>query len=185
MKALFQMLAILLGLGLYAAAQNQYPQDQNPPQYPQNQYPPNQYPDNRAYPNQPNTRMSPDDQNKFNKEYEKWQESNAKHDQDDIDKHARNLENIMQRYNIPPDVSFASIATGNAGRYDVRQFQGRFSPDDQKRFDKAYEHWQESRRKHDGDDIRKDERKMQDLMARYNIPQDVPYDALASGGRGY
>ena len=185
MKGLFQIVIVLLALGLYAGAQNQYPQDQ----YPQNQYPQSQYPDNRGYDggyqNQWNTRMSPDDQQKFNHEYQKWQESNAKHDQDDIDKHARNMENIMSRYNIPPNVPFSAIAAGNAGRYDIHQYQGRFSPDDQKRFDKAYEHWQESRRKHDGDDIRKDERKMQDLMARYNIPQDVPYDALASGGRGY
>jgi hypothetical protein len=26
---------------------------------------------------------------------------------------------------------------------------------------------------------------MQDIMGRYNIPQNVPYDAIASQGQGY
>ena len=63
--------------------------------------------------------------------------------------------------------------------------QGRLSPDDQKKFDKAYEDWTEHRRKRDRDDIAKDEGKMLEIMARYNIPRDVPYDVLASGARGY
>ena len=132
-------------------------------------------------------RLSPDDQNKFNKEYQKWQESNAKNDRDDIDKHARNMEQIMQRYNIPPDTPFDSVATVSAygGHIDVRQYQGRLSPGDQKDFDKAYEHWQKDRARNDRDDIAKDEGKMQEIMARYNIPRSVPYDVLASGNRGY
>jgi len=31
----------------------------------------------------------------------------------------------------------------------------------------------------------KEEGKMQEIMARYNIPRDVPYDAVVSGGRAY
>ncbi len=101
-------------------------------------------------------RLSPDDQKDFNKEYGKWQEANAKNDRG-----------------------------GDARHYDVRQFQGRFSHEDQKKFDKAYEDWTEHRRKRDRDDIAKDEGKMLEIMARYNIPRDVPYDVLASGARGY
>ena len=190
MKIFLQLGTVILALGLYAVGQNQYPQDQYPrDQYPQNQNPQNQYPDNRGYdrgyPGQGQSRMSADDQNTFNREYQKWQESNARRDQDDIDKHARKMEDIMARYNIPPDTPFSTIATGYSGRYDVREYQGRFSAQDQKEFDKAYEHWQNARRGHDRDDIGKNERRMQDIMARYNIPQDVPYDRLASGGRGY
>ena len=143
--------------------------------------------DNRAYGDQWQGRMSADDQHKFNKEYTKWQEANAKNDRDDIDKHARNMEELMQRNGVPPNTPFAAIATTNgySPHYDVRQYQGRFSPDDQKKFDKAYEKWQSDRAKHDRDDYAKDEGKMQEVMARYNIPRDVPYDALASGNRGY
>jgi hypothetical protein len=143
--------------------------------------------DNRGYDHGYANQLQGDDQNKFNKEYTKWQESNAKNDRDDIDKHARNMEQIMQRNGIPPNTPFASIATANgyAPRYDVRQYQGRLSPDDQKRFDKAYEKWQRDRAKHDRDDIAKDQSKMDEILARYNIPRDVPYDVLVSGNRGY
>jgi hypothetical protein len=145
----------------------------------------NQY--NNQYASQWQGRLSSDDQNKFNKEYTKWQESNTKNDRDDIDKHARNMEQIMQRYNIPPNTPFADIAStsGYAPRIDVREYQGRFSPDDQKDYDKAYEHWQKDRAKNDRDDIYKDEGKMQQIMAKYNVPRNVPYDALVSGNRGY
>jgi len=141
----------------------------------------------RGYANQWQNRLSPDDQNKFNKEYTKWQEANARNDRDDIDKHARNMEEIMSRYNIPQDTPFNEVATvgGYTSHMDVRQYQGRLSPDDQKKFDKAYEKWQRDRAGHDRDDIAKDEGKMQEIMAKYNIPRDVPYDVLASGNRGY
>ena len=131
--------------------------------------------------------LSGDDQRKFNDEYRKWQESNAKNDRDDIDKHARKMEEIMQRYNIPPDTPFDEIATANgyAPRHNYRDFQGRFSPDDQKKFDKAYEHWLHERGENDRGGMAKEEGKMQEIMARYNIPRDVPYDVLASGSRGY
>jgi hypothetical protein len=143
--------------------------------------------DNNRYSSQWQGRLSPDDQNKFNKEYSKWQEANAKNDRDDIDKHARNMEQIMQRNNIPPDAPFDSIATVNGYNYhnDARQYQGRLSPDDQKKFDKAFEKWQSARARHDRDDVQKNEEKMQAIMARYNIPRDVPYQLLSSGSRGY
>ncbi len=143
--------------------------------------------DNRTTASQWQSVLSSDDQDKFNKEYTKWQEANAKNDRDDIDKHARNMEQIMSRYNIPPNTRFADIATvsGYSQRIDVREYQGRFSPDDQKDYDKAYENWQKDRAKGDRDDVYKDEGKMQQIMAKYNIPRGVPYDALASGNRGY
>ena len=139
--------------------------------------------DNRGYASQ----LPGDDQNKFNKEYAKWQQANAKNDRDDIDKHARNMEEIMQRNNIPQNTPFDAIATGSgyAPRESVRQYQGRFSPDDQKKFDKAYEKFQRDRAKHDRDDYAKDEQKLNEIMAKYNIPRDVPYDVLVSGNRGY
>ncbi len=155
---------------------------QNNPGYYNRSYDNRAY-DNRGYANQ----LSGDDQNKFNKEYTKWQEANAKNDRDDIDKHARNMEQIMQRDGIPPNTPFAAIATTNGygQHYDVRQYQGRFSPDDQKKFDKAYEKFQRDRAKHDRDDYAKDQERLNEIMAKYNIPRDVPYDVLVSGNRGY
>lgn len=173
MKRVLEVLAVLVALAIPTLAQSGYPDRDR------------DY--NRGYSGQWQGRMSPNDQKDFNKEYGKRQEANAKNDRDDIDKHARKMEEIMQRYNIPPDTPFDAIATSNAysHHYDVREFQGRLSPDDQKKFDKAYEHWLNDRRKGERDDIAKDEGKMQEIMARYNIPRDVPYDVLASGARGY
>jgi hypothetical protein len=143
--------------------------------------------DDRGYAGSWQGRMSPDDQHKFNEEYLKWQESSAKNDRDDIEKHARKMEDIMARYNIPANTPFDAVATSNgySRHYDVREFQGRLSPDDQNKFNKEYEHWLSDRRKGDRDDIAKHEGKMQEIMARYNIPRDVPYDVIASGGGRY
>jgi hypothetical protein len=173
MKRLFEIMAVLLALCFPLLAQSGYPT------YDRDR--------DRASAGPWQGRISPDDQKEFNKEYRKWQEANAKNDRSDIDKHARKMEEIMARYNVPPDTPFDALATSNgySSHYDARQFQGRFSPDDQKKFDKAYEHWLNDRRKRDRDDIAKDEGKMQEIMARYNIPRDVPYDVLASGARGY
>ncbi len=132
--------------------------------------------------------LSPGDQDKFNKEYAKWQDASSKGDQDDIDKHAREMHKIMERNNIPPDTPFDSVASANgysSRPYDYRQYQGKFTDDDQKKFDKAYEHWINDRQRNDRDDVAKDEGKMQEIMSRYNIPRDVPYEQLASGGPGY
>jgi len=172
MKNILQVLAVLVAIGIAPAAlgQSQYPD-----------------PDRDRAAGYAQQKLSPDDQREFNKEYSKWQESNARNDRDDIDKHARRMEDIMARYRIPPDTPFDTIATsgGYDRHYDARQYQGRFSPEDQRKFDKAYEHWLSHRQGHDRDDAARDENRMQEIMARYRIPRDVPYDQLASGGRGY
>ena len=56
---------------------------------------------------------------------------------------------------------------------------------DQKKFDHEYNEWLEERRENDRNAIAKHEGKMQEIMAKYNIPRDVPYEEIASGGRGY
>jgi|tagenome__1003787_1003787.scaffolds.fasta_scaffold20910940_1 hypothetical protein len=141
----------------------------------------------RAYAGQWQGRLSDDDQKEFNEQYGKWQKANSENDRHEIDEHARKMQDIMSRYRIPGDTPFDAIATstGDSHRYDIKQFQGRFSMDDQKHFDEAYEDWVEHRRKNDRGDVAKDEGKMLEIMARYNIPRDVPYDALASGARGH
>ena len=131
--------------------------------------------------------MSADDQNKFNKEYKEWLEESREGDRKGIAKHEGKMQEIMARYNIPPNTPFDAVATTNgySQHYDYRQFQGRLSPDDQNKFNKEYKEWLEERREGDRNGIAKHEGKMQELMSRYNIPRDVPYDLIASGGRAY
>jgi TRAP-type C4-dicarboxylate transport system substrate-binding protein len=125
-------------------------------------------------------RLSPDDQHEFDKAYDKWVSDSRKNDRDDIEKDVRRMQDIMARNNIAPSVPYDQIATP-VHNNDYRGYaQSRLSPDDQHEFDKAYEKWEKHVRKNDRDDIRKDERKMQDIMARNNIPRDVSYDQVAS-----
>lgn len=153
-------------------------------------YPSQAYP-NAAYPAANAQRLSPDDQKEFDKAYAKWVDSTRKNDQDDINESARKMQEIMARYNIPSTVQFAQVASGgNAAAYPnpayapVAQGQ-RLSSSDQHEFDEAYKKWMKARHKKDPDDIEKSARRMQDIMARYNIPANVPYDTIASPGASY
>jgi hypothetical protein len=150
------------------------------------------YPNN--YPAYGQARLSTDDQRKFDKAYDKWVESERKNDRDDVDKSARDMQNLMSRNNIPPNVPFAAVATNGHGvgpngtspyPYAYGQGAQRLSSKDQEDFDKAYRHWVDSRRKRDMDDVDKNARKMQEIMARYNIPANVPFDRIASAGSAY
>ncbi len=167
--------------------------------YPNNTYPNGGYANN-GYPNGAypypagQARLSPDDQRKFDKDYQQWMDAQQRNDRDDIDKHARDMEGIMSRYNIPANVPFASIATngypsgtyGNAAYgYGYGQGAQRLSEKDQKDFDKAYHHWVEARNKRDMDDVDKNERKMRDIMSKYNIPANVSFDQIATAGSAY
>jgi hypothetical protein len=133
-------------------------------------------------------RLSPDEQREFDKAYDRWVSDSRKNDRDDVDRDVRRMQDIMARNNIPPDVPYDQIATaGNNNAYRGEYNRGyrgysqsRLSPDDQHEFDQTYEKWEKDVRKHDRDDIRREERRMQDIMARYNIPRDVPYDQVAS-----
>ncbi|HLV88062.1 MAG TPA: hypothetical protein VKV39_13845 [Candidatus Sulfotelmatobacter sp.] len=169
MKRLIEVLAILLALGLPVAAQSEYPDRDR----------------DRDYSHSQNT-MTPEDQRAFNSEFDEWQRARARNDRDDIDEHARRMQEIMERNNIPPDTPFEAIASANGdGAFQGGREYQRFSPEDQSHFDRIYDHWLESRRRHDRNDIEKDERRMQDMMARYDIPRDVPYDDLTSHVRRY
>jgi hypothetical protein len=147
-----------------------------------------------AYPNgvpqaaYPVQRLSPDDQKQFDKYYSKWMDATRKNDRDDIDNNARKMQDIMARYNIPSNVPFAQVASGgyasnpNAAYGYPAYGQNRLSPSDQHEFDKHYKKWVDARRKNDRDDIDNNARAMQNLMARYNIPANVPFDQIASPG---
>jgi hypothetical protein len=158
-----------------------------------NGYPANAYPQNGGY-GYPATagRLSADDQRKFDDYYQKWMDASRKNDGDDIRSNARHMQDIMARYNIPPNVPFDQIASNGTGGYSANPRyanggygnpaygQSRLSSDDQKKFDHYYQKWVDARRKDDRDDIDKNARHMQDIMAHYNIPANVPFDQIAS-----
>ncbi len=61
----------------------------------------------------------------------------------------------------------------------------RLSAKDQAEFDHYYREWLEAKHKKHVGDIDKNARKMQDIMARYNIPANVPFDRIASPNEAY
>ena len=56
---------------------------------------------------------------------------------------------------------------------------------DQDRFNSYYSRWLQDRQTGDRDDMISTEQRMQDLMSRYSIPSDTPYDQEASQFGGY
>ena len=129
-------------------------------------------------------RLSPADQRAFDQYYAKWVDDTRKNDQDDIEKDIRHMQDIMARNNIPAEVPFEQIASvgHSQGYYGGGRWQGRLTPDDQREFDRYYSKWTEDTRKNDRDDSAEDAHHMQDIMTRYNIPADVPFDQVASMG---
>jgi hypothetical protein len=142
-----------------------------------------------AYPQYGQPRLSPEDQRDFDRYYSQWVDDSRRSDRDDSTRDVEHMRDIMGRNNIPPNVPFDQIATpgyrsGPRGGYSGYG-QPRLSPDDQREFDKTYAKWMQDSRRNDRDDIEKDARKTQDIMGRYNIPSDVPYDQIASSNAGY
>src|SRR5438874_13573140 len=80
--------------------------------------------------------------------------------------------------------AMAQYSQPGYGQYPARaygQWQ-RLSPEDQRDFDKYYAKWVDDTRKNDQDDIEKDTRKMQEIMARNGIPSNVPFRQIATDG---
>jgi len=130
-------------------------------------------------------RLSAEDQKKFDKHYSKWVNDTRKNDRDDIAKDVHEMQEIMAKYNIPANVPYDQIASTGSG---VRVYQSRLSADDQREFDKYYTKWVNDTRKNDRDDVAKDVGRMQEIMARNNIPAKVPFEQIASTdypGNGY
>ena len=154
------------------------------------------YAQNSPYP-QNGPRLTPEDQRDFDRYYSQWLDDSRRNDRDDAARDMQHMRDIMARNNIPPNVPFEQIASPNGypnNGYNNNAYprsgyfgngQNRLSPDDQHEFDKAYAKWVKDNRKNDRDDLDKDARKMQDIMARYNIPADVPYDQIASPNAEY
>jgi hypothetical protein len=65
------------------------------------------------------------------------------------------------------------------------QWQGRLTPVDRRDFDSYYSRWLDATRRNERDDISSNECKLQEIMARNNIPANTPFDQVASGNPIY
>ncbi|HET7440891.1 MAG TPA: hypothetical protein VFJ47_06285 [Terriglobales bacterium] len=69
------------------------------------------------------------------------------------------------------------------GQYG-RSYHNVLAPEWQQKFDSYYQRWQQYRATNNTGEMRSMEQRMQDIMAHYNIPSNVPYDQVASPGVG-
>src|SRR5215467_8409652 len=132
-------------------------------------------------------RLSPDDQREFDKAYTKWVNDTRKNDRDDIARDIHKMQEIMARNNIPANMPYDQIASTGQGQYSNQapyppNGQARLSPEDQRDYDRYYSQWLDDSRRRDRDDANRDMQHMQDIMARYNIPSDIPPGQIATPG---
>src|SRR5689334_720706 len=123
-------------------------------------------------------RMTSNDEAKFNGYYQRWQQDRRNNDRDDMVDMEHHMQDLMNKYAIPPDTPYDSVAAQTANpaqTYDrdndrdrgySHQWQNRLSPDDQNKFNEEYTKWQESNAKNDRDDIDKHARNMETIMQR-------------------
>ena len=131
-------------------------------------------------------RLSPEDQRDFDQYYSRLVDDVHSNDLNNVKREAEYLGEIMARNKIPPKVPFEQIASAGTGsgrnypREADQAWQSRLSQDDQQEFDKYFASWLEDTRKNDRDEINRDIRYMQEIMARNNIPANIPFDRIAS-----
>lgn len=68
------------------------------------------------------------------------------------------------------------------GRYGRRDYRGVLRPESQRAFDEEYNRWIADRNSGNQRDMANQEQRMRGIMQSYRIPQDVPFDAIASQG---
>jgi hypothetical protein len=138
------------------------------------------------------SQLSPDDQQKFNSYYQRWQQYRATNNRDEMNSMQDRMWDIYSHYNIPRSVPFGEVASGNAGyrgdhdrddyRDNGRVAQSRLSPSDQQKFDSYYQRWLQYRSTNNRDQMNSMQDRMWDIYSHYSIPRNVPFDQVANGG---
>lgn len=125
--------------------------------------------------------LSSADQQRFDGYYQHWLESKRTNDRDDILRMEKRMQEIMEHYNIPASVPYDAIASPESwDKGGYRQYRGRFSLDDQSRYDSYYERWLDYKRANNREETLSMEKRMQEVMRQYQVPITVPYAALTN-----
>jgi len=133
-------------------------------------------------------RLSPDDQRRFDSYYQRWQQYRQTNNRSEMSSMEKRMQDIYQHYGIPANTPYGRVASDGGGGYGDRgrdwdrgnNYRERFSPEDQSRFDSYYSRWLQYRRTNTRDQIASMEKRMWDVMDRYNVPRSVPFSELAS-----
>jgi hypothetical protein len=138
--------------------------------------------------NQWRGRLSADDQQRFDSYFSRWQDYRQRNDRDQIASMEKRMQDLYARYNIPSRTPYFWVASNardeDRDAWERDRWRGRLSQSDQGRFDSYYSRWIQYRGTNNRDQMNSMERRMHDLMDRYQIPQQVPFDRIASRGTG-
>ncbi len=134
-------------------------------------------------------RLSSRDQERFDSYYSRWQEYRNRNDREQIASMEKRMQDVYTHYRIPGGTPYFWVAT-NARDEDWDQWErgrwrSRLSAEDQGRFDSYYTRWMEYRHNNRRSDMDGMERRMRDLMDRYQIPPRVRYEEIASNDSPY
>jgi hypothetical protein len=135
------------------------------------------------------TKLSADDQRRFDSYYSRWQEYRQRNDRDQIRSMEKRMQDVYAHNHIPSGTPYFWVASNSRDEdwdnWEGGRWRGRLSNEDQGRFDSYYTRWLSYRRDNRRDDIASMERRMRDIMDHYEIPAQVPYDQIVSRETGY
>jgi len=116
--------------------------------------------------------------------FSRWQDYRQRNDRDEIRSMEKRMQDIYAHYRIPPRTPYFWVASSAGDQdwdaWEADRWRGRLSPDDQRRFDSYYSRWLDYRRTNNRSEMSSMERRMQDVMSHYEIPDGIPYEQIAS-----
>jgi hypothetical protein len=128
--------------------------------------------------------LSGGDQQRFDSYFSRWQDYRQRNDRDQIRSMEKRMQDVYRHYNIPANTPYAWVASNarddDRDRWERDRWRGRLSASDQSRFDSYFSRWQDYRRDNNRDQIESMERRMYDIYQHYQIPQQVPFEQIAS-----
>jgi hypothetical protein len=146
-------------------------------------------------------RLSPEDQSRFDSYYQRWQRYRQSNNRGERASMEKRMQEIYQHYGIAANTPYARVASGGGGSdwdrdrgpgwdrdrdrdrdrdWGRNNYRSRFSSEDQSRFDSYYSRWLQYRRTNNREQIASMEKRMWDVMDRYNVPRSVAFAELAS-----
>jgi hypothetical protein len=123
-------------------------------------------------------RLSPQDQQRFDSYYSRWQEYRQRSDVGQMQSMQKRMLDIYAHNGIPPQTPFWQVASNR--RMEHERWHRHLPPNDQQRFDSYFSRWQQYRGTNNREQVESMEKRMQEIYAQNRIPPNTPYWWVAS-----
>lgn len=128
--------------------------------------------------------LSQDDQARFDSYFSRWQQYRQERNGDQVRSMEGRMQDIYRHYNVPANTPYFMVASNardeDWDRWEQDRWRGRFSANDQARFNSYFSRWQGYRRDNNRDQTESMEKRMYEIYDGYHIPHEVPFDRIAS-----